>query len=69
MSLYYCLVLKMANAVVLWVIVYVCVTSVNTKVLARRRYFVAVRKKLRTSIMALSTVLVSASSRLGISNI
>ena len=31
MSLYYCLVPKMANAVVLWVIVYFCVTSVNTK--------------------------------------
>ena len=26
-----CLVPKMANAVVLWVIVYFCVTSVNTK--------------------------------------
>ena len=31
MSLYYCLVPKMANAVVSWVIVYFCVTSVNTK--------------------------------------
>ena len=31
MSLYYCLVTKMANAVVLWVLVYFCVTSVNTK--------------------------------------
>ena len=31
MSLYYCLVSKMANAVVLWVFVYFCVTSVNTK--------------------------------------
>ena len=31
MSLYYCLVPKMANVVVLWVIVYFCVTSVNTK--------------------------------------
>ena len=32
MSLYYCWVTKMANAVVLWVLVYFCVTSVNTKV-------------------------------------
>ena len=31
MSLYYWLVTKMANAVVLWVLVYFCVTSVNTK--------------------------------------
>ena len=31
MSLYYCWVTKMANAVVLWVLVYFCVTSVNTK--------------------------------------
>ena len=31
MYLYYCLVPKMANAIVLWVIVYFCVTSVNTK--------------------------------------
>ena len=31
MSLYFCLVPKMANTVVLWVIVYFCVTSVNTK--------------------------------------
>ena len=31
MSLYYCWVTKMANAVVLWVLVYLCVTSVNTK--------------------------------------
>ena len=35
MSLYYCWVTKMANAVVLWVLVYFCVTSVNTK----DRYF------------------------------
>ena len=32
MSLYYCLVPKMANAVVLWVIVYFCVTSVNRRI-------------------------------------
>ena len=31
MSLYYCWVTKMANAVVLWVLVYFCVTLVNTK--------------------------------------
>ena len=31
MSLYYWLVTKMANAVVLWVLVYFCVTLVNTK--------------------------------------
>ena len=31
MSLYYCWVTKMANAVVLWVRVYFCMTSVNTK--------------------------------------
>ena len=36
MSLYYCLVPKMANAVVLWVIVYFCVTSVNTKAISSR---------------------------------
>ena len=34
MSLYFCLVPKMANAVVLWVIVNLCVTSVNTKDMA-----------------------------------
>ena len=31
MSLYFCLGTKMADAVGLWVIVYFCVTSVNTK--------------------------------------
>ena len=31
MSLYYLLFPKMANAVVLWVIVYICVMSLNTK--------------------------------------
>ena len=40
MSLYYWLVTKMANAVVLWVLVYFCVTSVNTKVLLSVTVFV-----------------------------
>ena len=43
MSLYYCWVTKIANAVVLWVLVYFCVTSVNTKDNAEKcryqRYF------------------------------
>ena len=54
MSLYYCLVPKMANAVVLWVIVYFCVMSVNMKdkmhfnCELRKTFFkVKTRKKIR----------------------